>query len=164
MPHDETDVYIQVEDVASILGVSLRQATRYAKKVRTQQDGRRILYHRADVEKLSQERDAKHDRPLAIRTEVMPPGQIADLLKESQARNEQLSHDVGRLTGLLEAQQQRTQLAEQAQRQLALDTDETRRHVVELETRAKTAEAEAERLRAELEQARRSWWRRLFNT
>ncbi len=163
MDFDETPVYIPVEEVTDLLGVSLRQATRYAKKVRTQQDGRRIMYHRDDVEKLARERNVKHDRPLAVHTEIMPPGKIADLLRETQTRNEQLSHENGKLVAQLQAQQQRAEQAEQAQRQLVLDTDETRRQLVEIEARAKSAEAEAERLRLELDRARRSWWRRLFS-
>lgn len=160
--HDETPVYVPVGEVADLLGVSQRQATRYASKVRTQQDGRRILYHRGDVEQLAQERGAKHDRPLAVHTEVMPQGEIADLLRETHAKNEQLNQQVGRLTGLLDAQQQRAQLAEQTQRQLSVDIDETRRQRDELEARAAAAEAERDQLRAELEQVRRSWWQRLF--
>ena len=161
--HDETTVYIPVEDVADLLGVSQRQATRYAKKVRTQQDGRRILYHRGDVERIAQERGTKHERPLAVHTEVLPPGRLLDILTQQQHEIARLSHDNGQLTERLQMQQQRADLVEQAQRQLTLDTDETRRQLAEAEARAKVAEAEAERLRLELEQARRSWWRRLLS-
>lgn len=185
--HDETSVYIQVEEVSSILGVSLRQATRYASKVRTQQDGRRILYHRADVEKLAQERDTKHDRPLAVHTEVMPPGRLLDIITQLQHDNARLNHENGQLGERLLSQEQRADTAERTQRQLTLDTDETRRQRDKLEARAQAAEAEVERLRleqerreeaevraavaelerdrlrAELEQAQRSWWRRLFS-
>ncbi len=177
MESDETPVYIPVEDVADLLGVSQRQATRYAKKVRTQQDGRRIMYHRADVERLAQERGVKHDRPLAVQTEVIPPGRLLDIITQQQRELDRLNRDNGRL-------QQQVETAEQQQRQLQLDTDETRRQLAEFEERAKAAEAtavEAERLRqelvAELETAatmrdaladevaqllRRSWWRRLL--
>jgi hypothetical protein len=162
MSNDETDDYIPVELVAELLDVSRRQATRYAQKVRTQQDGRRILYHRGDIERIAKERDVKHDRPLALHTEILPPGRLVDLISQLQQENSRLNRDNGRLAGLLEVQQQQTRVAEQTQRQLAMDTDETRLHLVEMEARAKAAEVEAERLRAELEHARRSWWRRLF--
>ena len=144
MSHDETDDYIPVELVADLLDVSKRQASRYAEKVRTQQDGRRILYHRGDIERLAQEKGVKHNRPLAPHTEIMPPGRLVDLLAQIQQDNARLNHEVGRLTGLLEAQQQRAEIAEQALRQLT-----------------SASEAEAARLRAELDQARRSWWQRL---
>ncbi len=163
MESDETSDYLHVEEVADLLGVSKRQATRYAKKVRTLQDGRRIMYHRGDVEKLAQERDVKHDRPLALHTEIMPPGKIADLLRETQTRNEQISRDNVQLTERLKAQQQRADQAEQQHRQLLEDKDETSRQMSLAQARADAAEAEAERLRAELERLRRSWWRRLFS-
>jgi regulator of replication initiation timing len=163
MDFDETPVYIPVEDVADLLGVSQRQATRYAKKVRTQQDGRRIMYHRADVEKLAQERGAKHDRPLAVHTEVIPPGRLLDIITQQQQDNMRISRENGELAERLKAEQQRADQAEQAQRKLLEDSDETSRQMSQAQARATTAEAEAERLRLELERLRRSWWRRLFS-
>ena len=163
MESDETSVYIQVEDVAELLGVSKRQATRYAEKVRTQQDGRRIMYHRGDVEKLAQERDVKHDRPLAVHTEVIPPGRLLDIITQQQKDLERISRDNGQLAERLQTQQQRAEQAEQGQRKLLEDSDETSRQMSLTQARADTAEAEAERLRLELERLRRSWWRRLFS-
>ena len=163
MESDETSVYIPVEDVAELLGVSKRQATRYAEKVRTQQDGRRIMYHRGDVERLAQERDVKHDRPLAVHTEVIPPGRLLDIITQQQQDNMRISRENGELGERLKAEQQRADQAEQSQRQLLEDKDETSRQMSLAQTRADAAETEAERLRGELEQARRSWWRRFFN-
>ena len=163
MESDETSVYIQVEDVAELLGVSKRQATRYAEKVRTQQDGRRIMYHRADVEKLVQERGIKHDRPLAVHTEVIPPGRLLDIITQQQQDNMRISRENGELAERFKAEQQRADQAEQAQRKLLSDSDETSRQMSQAQARATTAEAEAERLRLELERLRRSWWRRLFS-
>jgi len=163
MESDETPVYIQVEDVASLLGVSKRQATRYAEKVRTQQDGRRILFHRGDVERLAQERDVKHDRPLALHTEVIPPGRLLDIITQQQQDNMRISRENGELAERLQAQLQRVEQAEQQHRQLLEDKDETSRQMSLAQSRADAAEAEAERLRAELERLRRSWWRRLFS-
>ena len=163
MESDETSVYLPVEDVADLLGVSKRQATRYAEKVRTQQDGRRIMYHRGDVERLAQERDVKHDRPLAVHTEVIPPGRLLDIITQQQQDNMRISRENGELAERLKAEQQRADQAEQAQRKLLEDSDETSRQMSQAQARATTAEAEAERLRLELERLRRSWWRRLFS-
>jgi len=162
MESDETSVYIQVEDVAELLGVSKRQATRYAEKVRTQQDGRRIMYHRADVETLAQERGAKHDRPLAVHTEVLPPGRLLDMLTQQQHEIARLSRDNGQLAERLQTQQQRMEQADHDRQKLLEDKDETSRQVSLAQTRADAAETEAERLRGELERMRRSWWRRLL--
>ena len=162
MEFDETSVYIQVEDVAELLGVSKRQATRYAEKVRTQQDGRRIMYHRADVEKLAQERGAKQDRPLAVHTEVLPPGRLLDMLTQQQHEIARLSRDNGQLAERLQTQQQRMEQADHDRQKLLEDKDETSRQVSLAQTRADAAETEAERLRGELERMRRSWWRRLL--
>jgi chromosome segregation ATPase len=155
--HDETPdaTFIPVEDVADLLGVSKRQAMRYAHRsdVQTQQDGRRILYRRADVERLAKERDAKHDRPIVPHTEVMPPGRLVDLIIQLQQQNAGLNQDVGRLRGLLETQQQ-----------LAEDAEQTRRQLAEAEAQAAAARQEASDLRAELERLRsHPWWRRLFS-
>lgn len=163
MDFDETSVYIPVEDVADLLGVSKRQATRYAEKVRTQQDGRRILFHRGDVERLAQERDVKHDRPLALHTEVIPPGRLLDIITQQQQDNMRISRENGELAERLQSQQQRAEQAEQQHRQLLEDKDETSRQMSLAQARADAAEAEAERLRAELERLRLSWWRRLFS-
>jgi len=162
MESDETSVYIPVEDVADLLGVSKRQATRYAEKVRTQQDGRRIMYHRADVEKLAQERGAKQDRPLAVHTEVIPPGRLLELITQQQHEITRISRDNGVVAERLRTQQQRMEQADHDRQKLLEDKDETSRQVSQALERAEAAEAEAQRLRLELERMRRSWWRRLF--
>jgi chromosome segregation ATPase len=121
------------------------------------------MYHRADVEKLAQERGAKHDRPLAVHTEVIPPGRLLDIITQQQQDNMRISRENGELAERLKAEQQRADQAEQAQRKLLEDSDETSRQMSQAQARATTAEAEAERLRLELERLRRSWWRRLFS-
>jgi HAMP domain-containing protein len=163
MDFDETPVYIPVEDVADLLGVSQRQATRYAKKVRTQQDGRRILFHRGDVERLAQERDVKHDRPLAVHTEVIPPGRLLELITQQQHEITRISRDNGELAERLRTQVQRAEVADHDRQKLLEDKDETSRQMSQAQARADAAEAEVERLRATLERLRRSWWRRLFS-
>jgi chromosome segregation ATPase len=163
MESDETPVYIPVEDVADLLGVSQRQATRYAKKVRTQQDGRRILFHRGDVKRLAQERDVKHDRPLAVHTEVIPPGRLLELITQQQHEITRISRDNGELAERLRTQVQRAEVADHDRQKLLEDKDETSRQMSQAQARADAAEAEVERLRATLERLRRSWWRRLFS-
>jgi hypothetical protein len=59
---DDLDQYMPVEELAALLGLSPRQASRYgagdAPKLRTRQLGKRILYHRDDAQRLRQELEA----------------------------------------------------------------------------------------------------------
>lgn len=158
MLRDDDREYLKVEDVARILKLTIRQATRYAKdpEMHTQQSGRRILYLREDVEKLAKRLGAEYREPPEPRPEVLPAGETLALIDRQQAQLMNLSHEVGRLQGLLEAE--RTQRAQ--------ITDST----TQLQTRLDEVEAERNRLRVELEQARqgvpaqsstpRPWWKR----
>ncbi len=139
--HDE---YMPVEAVADRLRLSVRQATRYAERVRTLKKGRRIYYHRDDVEALADELNVEERLPVPPRTEMMPAGEVMQTFERQQERIAQLERERGRLEGVLSTQQR-----------LLEDADETRR-------RLEDVTAERDRLRAENERLQaRSWWQRL---
>ena len=139
--HDE---YMPVEAVADRLRLSVRQATRYAERVRTLKKGRRIYYHRDDVEALADELNVEERLPVPPRTEMMPAGEVMQTFERQQERIAQLERERGRLEGVLTTQQR-----------LLEDADETRR-------RLEAVTAERDRLRAENERLQaRSWWQRL---
>lgn len=139
--HDE---YMPVEAVADRLRLSVRQATRYAERVRTLKKGRRIYYHRDDVEALADELNVEERLPVPPRTEMMPAGEVMQTFERQQERIAQLERERGRLEGVLTTQQR-----------LLEDADETRR-------RLEDVTAERDRLRAENERLQaRSWWQRL---
>ncbi len=139
--HDE---YMPVEAVADRLRLSVRQATRYAERVRTLKKGRRIYYHRDDVEALADELNVEERLPVPPRTEMMPAGEVMQTFERQQERIAQLERERGRLEGVLSTQQR-----------LLEDADETRR-------RLEDVTAERDRLRVENERLQaRSWWQRL---
>lgn len=143
--------YIPVEDVSERLKVSVRQASRYGAKLRTQRAGRRVLYHRDDVEQLAEELGAEHRvAPPQPRTDLLPPGEFLQTFERQQSQIAHLSREVGRLEGQVEAQRQQ-------QRQLTESTED-------LQARLSAAESQREALQAEVERLRRrSWWRRLLD-
>ncbi len=139
------DKYMPVEAVANRLRLSVRQATRYAERVRTLKKGRRIYYHRDDVEELADELNVEERVPTPPRTEMMPAGEVMQTFERQQERIAQLERERGRLEGVLTTQQR-----------LLEDADETRR-------RLEAVTAERDRLKSALERERSlPWWRRLF--
>lgn len=148
--HDQ-DVYIPVEQVAERLKVSSRQASRYGAKVRTQRAGRRILYHRDDVEQLADELGAEHRiPPPQPRTDLMPPGEFLQTIERQASQIAHLSREVGRLEGQLDSQRQQQHL-------LTQNTDELKAQLETVQTERDVLLDEVARLK------RRSWWRRLFD-
>src|SRR3712207_2008868 len=92
--HNEAD-YIPVEQVAVMLAVSTRQATRYKDRVRTIKAGNRILYHRGDIEEQARlkgrEAEAKraaeeYKEQKPRKTELMPMGDVLEYLREKDAQ------------------------------------------------------------------------------
>ena len=123
----------------------MRQATRYAEKVRTLKKGRRIYYHREDVETLADELNVEERVPPPPRTEMMPTGEVMATFERQQERIAALERERGRLEGMLTTQQR-----------LLEDANETRRKLEEVT-------GERDQLRTELEQLKaRPWWRRMF--
>lgn len=154
---DEAAQYIPVEEAAAILGLSIRHTSRYAGKVRTKRIGTRVLYHRGDIEQHAEEKRIKdqiHEEaqpykppPKQSSTELMPPGDMLDYLRERDQQVERLNqqltaaaHRVGELEAMLQ------------QRLLPEDAEALRRERDELRDRLQRLES----------QQKKSWWQRWF--
>ncbi len=157
-----TDEYITVEEAASLLRVSIRQANRYGSgdnpRIRTRKAGKRILYHRGDVEALANDLGVAY-KPIAKQqpVELLPPGDVLNLVRDLQERLMLTTRRIGELEALLQ------------HRLLPEDADELQRKLTEAELllkyrpsfeevdelRRQLAQAEAERdiLRAQLQQS-----------
>ena len=161
-----------MEEAAYLLQVTTRQVHRYGSepnaRLRTRRLGKRVLFHRADVDALTNEfgaiRKAGDRPPPAPKAELMPVGEMLSYLRErdqqltevQQAFNQALLK-IGHLQGQLE------------QRLLPEDAEHLRQRISELE-------GERERLQRELnaersaqqqeeraeDQPPRPWWKRLF--
>ncbi len=146
--HEE---WLKVEDAARILRLTVRQVNRLgsgeAPKLRTQKAGQRTLYYRPDVEQHARERGVEYipepETPAEPGAELLPPGDVLQLVRDLQDRLMLASHRVGELEGLLQM------------RLLPEDAEEMRRRLAE-------AEAERDFLRREVERRSRPWWRRLL--
>ena len=152
----DTSEWVTTEELAQILRVSQRQASRYAAQLRTTKAGKRILYDRAQAEALAKELGAANKAVIPPPTELVPIGDMMNVFQQQQSTIAQLSHEVGRLQGILETQRPQIE-----------DTEAVRRRLIELESSLAVAQAEAERLRLELETAHErptSWWSRIFGT
>jgi small-conductance mechanosensitive channel len=152
--------YIPVEEVAVILGVTIRQASRYADRVRTRKAGKRVLFHKGDIDAVAEEKriedaargEARKYEPPKSKTELVPVGEMLDYLRERDAKIDQQQQQLiaaARRIGELEVQLQQRLLPEDAQH---------------LRQRLAEVEAQATQLHAELERKNKSWWERLFGT
>ncbi len=121
--------YISVEEVAAIMGLSIRQASRYASKVRTERINQRVLFHRGDVmeqarlkgiEQEARERAATY-QPKPQKTDLVPAGEMLEYIRERdrqlaevqerlQSQLNQALLEIGRLQGQLQETQQVRQL------------------------------------------------------
>ncbi len=130
---EDADQWLTAEQVADRLGLTARQVNRYGTptatkpaRLRTQRAGRRVLYHREDVDQLAEELQPRL-RPRASRpkTDLVPAGDMLEYIRERdrqlaevQAQLNQALIEIGRLQGqLTETQRIRGQLeAVQAER------------------------------------------------
>ncbi len=116
--------YITVEDAAEILQVTTRQAHRYGEgehsRLRTRRAGRRVMFHKGDVEALAAELGVL-DQPRPGRPKPDPTSitAILDYLRERDAKMEavqqqlqQAMHEIGWLQGALELQEFQQRIAE----------------------------------------------------
>ncbi len=143
--------YISVEEVAAIMGLSVRQASRYAAKVRTERINQRVLFHRDDVMEQARLKGIEHEareraatyQPKPTKTDLVPAGEMLEYIRERdrqlaevQAQLNQALLEIGRLQGqLTDHQQIRQQLTD--------------------------IQSERDELKQAMERAR-PWWRRIL--
>jgi hypothetical protein len=161
------EAYIPVEEVAVRLGVSIRQASRYAAKVRTQRIGQRMFYHRDDIEEQARLKGIEYQASLGKeacrrteklpRVELMPPGDMLDYLRDRDTQVAHLQqqllqavHRIGELETLLQ------------QRLLPEDADLLRRQLMESEADRTVLRTEMARLQTDHKRAVQPWWKKLF--
>ncbi len=151
----EEDQWLTAEEVADRLGLTARQVNRYGTptatkpaRLRTERAGRRVLYHREDVEQLAQELQPRlRPKVSHAKTDLVPAGemleyirdrdrQLAEIQERLQSQLNQALLEIGRLQGqLAETQHIRGQL--------------------------EAVQAERDELQEAIEQAR-PWWKRLL--
>ena len=149
------DEWLTAQAAGELLGLSPRQVQRYGadpdEQIRTQQDGRRVLYHAEDIRALAERRLASTQRVNdATSRSLSRPNEWKD---RYEAANQQLlkaAHTIGELE-----ERTRHMEAQLAQRPLLED------HAA-LKAERDTLLAEVGQLRAELERARRPLWRRIL--
>ena len=156
----ENEQYIPVEEAGRILGVTPRQANRYGTegKIRTRKAGKRIMYHRGDVEALAEDLGvAFKPQKQQPQMELMPPGEVLNYLQQRDAQVYELTsklteayHRIGQLEGTMQ------------QRLLPEDERQLRQQIVDLERERSELRAELERLKEEQENKPQPWWKRLF--
>ncbi len=149
----DDEQYISAREAGALLGLSPRQAMRYgegdAPRIRSQMDGRRLVYRRDDVLSLADELQARKRRtanaprrPLAIRGDSMPAGTMLDYLRERDERLREVQEQLNQ--ALLTLGKQSTLL--QGTQSLRDELDAVKR--------------ERDELQAQLR--RRPWWRKLL--
>ncbi len=132
--------YIPVEEAADILQVTTRQAHRYGEgdqpRVRTRRAGRRVMFHKDDVEALAAELGVlDQPRPGRPRSDLISATVMFDYIRERdvkldalQQQLQQAMHEIGRLQG-------------------ALELNELQQRIAELEAERDALRAEVERLK-----------------
>ena len=145
--------FITVEEVAAILRIGVRQASRYGERVTTKRAGKRILYNREQILEIAEEIGAFNKVSLPVPAEMVPVGEMLETFERQQERIQQLALEVGRLQGLLEA----------AQRQL-VDSDGVKEQLSQLEQERTRLQAQVDTYQEILNRPSKSWWRRLFDS
>lgn len=157
---DTDEEWLTVEAVAQRLRVSVRHASRYGDRVRTMKAGKRILYHRDDVDALGVELGVDNKPLVPTPIEMLPAGEMMTAIERHQAQlfamAQQLAdvnRELGHLEGVIEGQ-----------RPIVEDYPKLQQYVRELQAdrdRLQEALRAAEQQRAE--PTRRAWWRRLLD-
>jgi hypothetical protein len=143
---DNDGEWLTVEAVASRLRVSVRHASRFQGRVKTKKAGKRILFHRDDIEALAREIGADNKPLLPAPVELVPIGEMLEIYERQHHELAAAREELGQLRGVLQGQQPMIEGYQALQAR-----------VIELER------AQA-RLETELAAAqRRPWWRRLLD-
>lgn len=123
------DEWIPAAAAAQMLGKTDRQLRRYkaAGRVRSRVRAGRVEYARADLDKLRAELP-RDERPRAPAQEIVPAGQLLDLIREQQEALQQAAAQLGYLRAQLE---QRPALEDTQALQRELDAAKQR--IAELE-------------------------------
>jgi hypothetical protein len=146
------DEWLTVEEAADRLQVSIRQANRYghgdSPRLRTKRAGKRVLYHRGDVEQLADDLGVVYKpRPPELAVDLVPAGEMLNYLRERDQRIDQLTHE------LMMATRRIVELEHERDRRLLPEDGERLRQQLTL------LEAERDALQV---QFRRPWWKRLL--
>ncbi len=154
MTDTEASDWIGGAEAALILKLSPRMVQRYAvehQRLESRKVGHKRLYRRADVIRLAAELGSE-DRPqLPVPAELVPIGELGGIIERQAAQIAQLSHELGRTQGRLEAMQQ------------ALEAAERRAVYAEEQVKLLMAPKDEPDPEPPAEPDRRPWWRRLLS-
>jgi hypothetical protein len=174
--NDEYEDYITVEEVADILGVTIRQANKYGAgpepKINTKRAGKRIMYLRADVDRIARERNitpyTPKTRPIKVSVASGPVWDefqaLQDRLQQSQRRIGQLEGELNASRYMLDDSRKSRDDLDRTRDELTIirsERDELRGRVAELE-RAKYEQDQLLQRLTQLEYDLRPWWKKLF--
>lgn len=151
---DINDDWMTVEEASGLLRVVPRQVNRYGNesKLRTKRIGRRILYHRDDVQKLAEELGAARRPPPAPKPEVIPASAMLDYFRE---RDQQLAVAQQQIATLLA--QLATAQNELGRRMLPEDEQQLRKDLINVTSERDQIKGQLEELRRELDPWYRHW-------
>src|SRR5919202_411007 len=134
----ENERYISVQEAQDILRVSARQVQYHAAngRIRSQKQGRRLLIHESDVQRLAEELGSDQKKDPQPTVEMLPDtGPLIDYMREKDQQLLLLSRRIGELEGQL------------SQRLLPEDAESLRQRLAEAETRAQVLEEELAKFR-----------------
>ena len=115
MTDSEAGDWIGGADAAQILKLSPRMVQRYAVehgRLESIKAGHKRLYRRADVIRLAAELGSEDRAQLPAPAELVPIGELGGIIERQATQIAQLSHELGRTQGRLEAMQQALEAAE----------------------------------------------------
>jgi hypothetical protein len=151
MTDTEAGEWIGGADAARILKLSPRMVQRYAVehgRIESIKAGHKRLYRRADVIRLAAELGSENRAQLPAPAELVPIGELGGIIERQATQLAQLSHELGRTQGRLEAMQQALEAAE--------------RRAVYAEEQVKLLMAPKDEPEPPAEPERRPWWKWLW--
>jgi len=157
MTHDDAapHEWMTPQAAAAVLGVSTRQAQRLCADaaIRMRRDQRPYLYHAGDVGQLGERRAQDAQRVTDATSRVVSrPDEWRARYDQERAKVESAAHTIGQLE----------------ERVRALEAQRDARPLLEdhaaMRAQRDALTVDVERLRREVERARRPWWKRMFTT